>query len=96
MPQMARKRLKDNDKQKISLIDNSSSEFVDLQNDINAPIQILDDLSCYINNYNQINKDQLEILLKTYKKVIIDYFKFKLIIENNKYFIKFNNLTKNF
>ena len=66
-------------------------DFIDLQNDMNSPIQILNNSICYVNKYNQINKDQLDILIKTYIKIIIDYFKFQLIIENNKFYLQFND-----
>jgi len=83
------------DNKNINTLDISSSDFIDLQNDIDAPTEILDALgsTCYINNYNQLNKHQLDILLKDYKKIIIDYFKFQLIIEKDQYLIKFNNQT---
>ena len=83
-------------KDKLLISDTSCNDFIDLQNDINAPIQILDNSVCYINNYNQINKDQLDILVKNYHKIIVDYFKFQLIIENNKFHLKFNNQKINF
>ena len=78
-----------NDSQIITY-DTSCDDFIDLQNDMNAPIQILNNSVCYITNYNQLNKDQLDILIKNYDKVIIDYLKFQLIIKSNKFCIQFN------
>lgn len=79
------------DENQIITYDTSCIDFIDLQNDINAPIQILNNSICYINNYNQINKDQLNTLIKNYSKIKIDYFKFQLIIENDQFYLQFNN-----
>ena len=84
------------DGNELLISDTSCDDFIDLQNDMNAPIQILDNSICYINNYNQINKDQLKNLVKNYHKIIIDYFKYQLIIENKKFYIKFNDQKINF
>ena len=84
------------DESQIITSDTSGDDFIDLQNDMNTPIQIVDNSMCYINNYNQLNKNQLDILLKNYDKVIIDYFKFQLIFNNNKSYIQFNNKVINF
>ena len=78
------------------ILDNNLDDFIDLQNDINAPIELLNNKSCYINNYNQINYNQLNILIKNYSKITIDYFKFQFIILENKFFIKFNDEIINF
>lgn len=84
------------DEMQIITSDTSCDDFIDLQNDMNAPIQILDNSTCYINNYNQLNKNQLDILLKNYDNVIVDYFKFQLIFNNNKSYIQFNDQIINF
>lgn len=84
------------DERQIITSDTSCDDFIDLQNDMNAPIQILDNSTCYINNYNQLNKNQLDILLKNYDNVIVDYFKFQLIFNNNKSYIQFNDQIINF
>jgi hypothetical protein len=79
------------DQNKILISENKFDDFIDIQNDINAPIEMLNEFTCYINNYNQINNNQLNNLLKNYSKIIIDYFKFQFIIEDKSCLIKFND-----
>ena len=67
--------------------DNLNDDFIDLQNDIDSPIEILDNEICIITDYNLLNKDQLEKLLNNHNEIIINYKKFTLKIKDKEYFI---------